>query len=527
MPASPARRSADNPSTLSWWHEAVLYHVYVASFLDSSGDGFGDLAGVIDALPYLDEILGVDALWISPFFVSPFVDGGYDISDHTAVDPRFGDLSTFDRLLNEAHRRALKVIIDYVPNHTSDQNPWFLESRSSLTSEKRSWYVWADSRPGETYPNNLGQRSRRTRVGVGRSDRQFYLHSHLVEQPDVNWRNPGLHAAMLSVLAFWLDRGVDGFRIDVAHMLMKDPELNDNPPNPAGKLNPYDRQHADFNTQLHLNDRHHPDLHGVLRDMRRLIDSYGERIAIGELDVMPWSEWAEYYGADLDELHLPLNFQLIETPWKARDVRMALEELESALPPGAWAVNNLGNHDRSRIASRYGQSGARLAAIMLLTARGTPLLYYGDELGMSDVSIPSERLRDGYSRRDGGPTRDPNRSPMQWSDADNAGFNDGGVEPWLPLAPDWRERNVQAELEDPRSVLNLYRRLIELRRRSSALRAGSIHFVDPAPYDCLVYRRTDVSQAVTVALNFGSEPCQLVTDAGRADEDLDLEWLRP
>ena len=210
---------------------------------------------------------------------------------------------------------------------------------------------------------------------------------------------------MLSVLDFWLDRGVDGFRIDVAHMLMKDPELNDNPPNPEGKLNPYDRQHADFNTQLHLNDRHHPDLHGVLRDMRRLIDSYGDRISIGELDVMPWAEWAEYYGLDLDELHLPLNFRLIETPWTARDVRIALEELERALPPGAWAVNNLGNHDRSRIASRYGQNGARLAAMLLLTARGTPLLYYGDELGMSDVSVPRERLQDGYSRRDDGPTR--------------------------------------------------------------------------------------------------------------------------
>ena len=225
---------------------------------------------------------------------------------------------------------------------------------------------------------------------------------------------------------------------------------------------------------------------------------------------MPWPEWAGYYGADLDELHLPLNFRLIETPWRAESVRAALEELEQVLPSGAWAVNNLGNHDRSRVASRYGQAGARLAALLLLTARGTPLLYYGDELGMADVEIPGERIRDGYARCVGGPTRDPNRTPMQWSPSPNAGFTPpGDVEPWLPLAPDWRERNVQVQRDDPSSMLSLYRRLLALRRRSGALRSGSIRFIDASSPDCLVYERSLDAERLTIALNFGSIPCPL------------------
>ena len=239
----------------------MLYHVYVPSFRDSDGDGLGDLAGIIEALPYLDDLLGVDALWISPFFVSPRVDGGYDIADHTAVDPRFGDLASFDLLVREAHDRGLRVIIDYVPNHTSDQHPWFCESRSSRDNAKRDWYVWADARPGEEYPNNWVSEAGGSVWEWDQLTEQFYLHSHLVEQPDVNWRSRGLREAMLEVLRFWLDRGVDGFRIDVAHMLMKDPHLRDNPPNPQGEKNPYDRQHADFHVQLHVNDRHHPELH--------------------------------------------------------------------------------------------------------------------------------------------------------------------------------------------------------------------------------------------------------------------------
>lgn len=505
--ADPSGQRVDSRAAVVWWRDAVIYHVYLPSFRDSDGDGIGDFAGLFEVLPYLDHVLGVDAIWVSPFFVSPWIDGGYDIADHTAIEPRFGDLSTFDRLLEEGHRRNLKLIIDYVPNHTSSHHPWFEESRSSRESPKREWYIWADARAGEAYPNNwLSEAGGSVWAWDDRTE-QFYLHSHLVEQPDLNWRNPELREAMLGVLRFWLDRGVDGVRIDVAHMLMKDPALRDNPPYPEGVLNPYDRQHPDFHTQLHLCDRRHPDLHAVLREIRRVLDEYGDRVALGELDVMPWAEWAAYYGAGLDELHLPMNFKLIETPWEAADVAAALKDLEDALPLDAWAVNNLGNHDRSRIASRYGHANARVAAMLLLSARGTPLLYYGDELGMTDVEIPLERVRDGYARLEGGPTRDPNRTPMPWSDAPNGGFARlGAAEPWLPLAPDWRERNVECELGDQHSMLALYRRLLQLRRAHPALRTGTLHPVAcPAP-DCLLYERRLGAERLIVALNFASEP---------------------
>jgi alpha-glucosidase len=491
---------------VAWWRQAVVYHVYLPSFRDSDGDGVGDLAGLIERLPYLQEVLGVDALWISPFFVSPWVDGGYDIADHTAVDPRFGTLSTFDWLLAEAHRRDLRVIIDYIPNHTSIEHSWFEEARSSRESPKRNWYVWADARPGGYLPNNWLSEGGGSVWTWDKRACQFYLHSHLIEQPDLNWRNPELRDAMLGVLRYWLDRGVDGVRIDVAHMLMKDPELHDNPPDPAGRQNPYDRQHPDFHTQLHVHDRRHPDVHLALREIREVLDEYEDRVAIGELDVMPWAEWAAYFGRDLDELHLPLNFKLVETPWDASEVGVVLTDLEIALPPGAWPVNNLGNHDRSRIASRYGEANARVAAMLLLTARGTALLYYGDELGMTDVEIPAERLRDGYARLEGGPTRDPNRTPMPWSDAPNGGFGPTDAEPWLPLGPDWRRQNVERQLGDHHSMLRLYRRLLALRRARPALRTGTLDVLpSPAP-DCLLYERRLDAERLTVALNFADKP---------------------
>jgi alpha-glucosidase len=503
-------------SVSAWWRNAVIYHVYLPSFKDSDGDGLGDLRGVLEGLPYLDEILGVDAIWISPFFVSPWIDGGYDIADHTRIDPRFGDLATFEELGTEAHRRGLRLIIDYVPNHTSDLHPWFQESRGSRDSSKRDWYVWADPRPDGVPPNNWVSEAGGSVWEWDEQTRQFYLHSHLVEQPDVNWRNPGVRAAMLGVLRYWLDRGVDGVRVDVAHMLMKDPELRDNPPNPAGQLNPYDRQHPDFHTQLHVNDRRHPDLHGVLRELRGTLDEYGDRIAIGELDVMPWAEWASYYGANLDELHLPMSFSLIETPWTAAAVGTALEQLEGALPGDAWPVNNLGNHDRSRIGSRYGESQARAAAMLLLTARGIPILYYGDELGMTDVAIPIGRLRDGFARLDGGPTRDPNRTPMPWTEAPGAGFSEPDAqEPWLPLGPDWRERNVERELTDPGSMLSLYRRLLALRRARPSLRAGTLQIIPSRCSDCLIYERRTENERLFIALNFSPE-ARIVTLPGGA-----------
>jgi|SRR5579875_1669246 len=504
MTAQPSPQPHAGGGARAWWQDAVIYHVYLPSFRDADGDGVGDLAGVIEGLPYLHDVLGVDALWISPFFVSPWVDGGYDIADHTAIEPRFGDLATFDRLVGELHRRGMRLVIDYVPNHTSDQHPWFVESRSSRESPKRDWYIWADPRPDGGPPNNWVSEAGGSVWEWDERTGQFYLHSHLVEQPDLNWRNPAVRAAMMDVMRFWLDRGVDGFRIDVVHMLMKDPELRDNPPSPDTTPNPYDRQHPDFTTQLHIHDRRHPDLHTVLRELRALLDSYGDRVAIGELEVMPWKDWAAFYGRSLDELHLPMNFSLIETPWSAGEIATALSSLEEALPPGAWPVNNLGNHDRSRLATRYGEAGARTAAMLLLSARGTPILYYGDEIGMTDVDVPRELMRDGFARHEGGPSRDPNRTPLPWSPAPGAGFSSSPhARTWLPLAPDWPSRNIERQRHDPASMLSLYRRLLSLRRASPALRAGAMRLHPVQETGCVVYERTLDDERMLVALNPG------------------------
>jgi alpha-glucosidase len=481
----------------------VIYHAYLASFRDGDGDGYGDLAGLTEALPYLADDLGVDALWVSPFFTSPWRDGGYDVAGYTSIEPRFGSLATFDALVAAMHARGMKLIVDYVPNHTSDQHPWFLASRSSREDPKRDWYVWADPRADGTEPNNWVSEAGGSVWELDAATGQYYLHSHLAEQPDLNWRNPQVREAMLDVLRFWLDRGVDGFRIDVAHMLMKDPELRDNPPNPDGELNPYDNQHPDFHTQHHVHDRRHPDLHGVLRDIRGVLDEYPDRIAIGEIEVMPWDEWASYYGEELDELHLPLNFLLIETPWRADAVREALDALEAVLPEGAWPVNNLGNHDRSRLATRYGAEAARTAAMLLLTLRGTPLLYYGDELGMVDVDVPRHLQRDGFADREGGPTRDPNRTPLPWTGAVNAGFSAPETPAlWLPLGEDAAEVNVAAQRADPSSMLSLYSALLALRHGAPALRHGSLQTGDAGSDDVLLFVREHAGQRLAVALNF-------------------------
>ena len=394
---------------IEWWQTGVIYHIYLRSFKDTSGDGVGDLRGIIEQLDYLGETLGVDALWVSPFYPSPQKDFGYDISDFTAVDPLFGDLATFDALVGQMHRRALKLIIDYVPNHTSDQHPWFTKSRASRDNPKRGWYVWADPKPDGSPPNNWTSETGGSAWAWDATTAQYYLHSHYPEQPDLNWRNPAVKAAMFDVLRFWLERGVDGFRIDVAHMIMKDPALRDNPPNPEGVPNPFDRQHPDFSAQRHVHDRRHPDLHAVYREMRALLDAYsGERprMAIGEIEVMPWDDWIAYFGAELDELHLPFNFGLIETPWTASAIRASVDALERALPAGAWPNYGLGNHDRARLASREGPEQARVAAMLLLTLRGTPTLYYGDELGMADAPIPPALWHDSLGRGADAPALD-------------------------------------------------------------------------------------------------------------------------
>jgi alpha-glucosidase len=486
---------ADRP----WWETAVIYQIYPRSFQDSTGDGVGDLAGVIERLDYLGKTLGIDAIWLSPFFPSPMKDFGYDVSDYCDVEPLFGDLAIFDRLVAEAHERDLQVIIDWVPNHTSDQHPWFIESRSSRSNPKRDWYVWRNGKSDGTPPNNWTADFGGGSWEWDESTGQYYLHSFLKEQPDLNWRNPEVEAAMLETLRFWLDRGVDGFRIDVAHRIMKDPDLSDNPPvagiEDSTEVTAYAAQH-------HINDRGHPDVHEVFRRIRAILDEYQPpRFSIGEIHEYHWPTWASYYGTNLDGLHMPYNFAILETPWTARDIRALVEKVEGVVPRGAWPNYVLGNHDEIRIATRVGAAQERIAAMLLLTLRGTPTLYYGDEIGLGQADIPPELQQDPWGRTIPGRGRDGCRTPMQWIDADGAGFTVPGVRPWLRVSDDYQTRNVDALLSVADSLTNLYRQLLALRHREPALQAGGYRSLE-ARQGVFAYRRDDGRSQWAIALNF-------------------------
>jgi len=489
-----------------WWQRGVIYQVYPRSFMDSNGDGVGDLAGITSRLDYLADTLGVDTIWLSPFYPSPMADFGYDVMDYTGVDPIFGDLAAFDELVRQAHRRDLKVIIDIVPNHSSDRHPWFVESRASRSSPKRDWYVWADARPDGSPPNNWLSVFAGPAWEWDALTGQYYLHSFLKEQPDLNWRNPQLKAAMLDVLRSWLERGVDGFRIDVAHFIMKDPLLRDNPVKSTATQS-FHKPMGEYDTLEHIYDNNHPDAHAVYRDIRQLLDAYSvqrPRVSIGEIHIFDWKRWAAYYGAQLDEIHMPFNFNLLRIPWQAPAIRDMVDALEAALPDGAWPNYVLGNHDEIRLASRIGPQGARQAALLLLTLRGTPTLYYGDEIGMKNVDIPLELQQDPWGKRVPGLGRDGCRTPMQWDDNPYGGFSPaGGRGPWLPLAEDYHQVNVQRQLEQPDSILNLYRRLLALRKASAALQAGDYQPLDLAPEVCFAYLRTLPGQTgYLTAINF-------------------------
>lgn len=502
---------------LLWWQTGVVYQIYPRSFQDSNGDGIGDLSGIIARLDYLCD-LGIDAIWLSPFYPSPMADFGYDVKDYVNVDPIFGTLDDFDRLVVEAHRRGLRIIIDFVPNHTSEQHPWFLESRSSRDNPKRDWYVWRDARPDGSLPNNWLSYFGGSMWEWDETTRQYYLHSFLKEQPDLNWRNPQVEEAVFASIRFWLERDVDGFRLDVAHLIMKDPDLRDNPLNPAA---PEDfKSMGDFDRFLHIHDKGHPDVHAVYRRFRKLLDAYSEkrpRYSVGEIHIFDWAEWATYYGA-LDELHMPFNFSLLFVPWNAEDVRKRVDALESCLPPGAWPNYVLGNHDEHRLASRLGREPARLAAMLLLTLRGTPTLYYGDELGMCDVEIPLQKQQDPWGKRVTGLGlgRDPERTPMQWNTRVNAGFCDPGVEPWLPVAEGPLLANVEQESTDPTSFLNLYRSLLRLRRSLPALHCGDYQAVDVAAENVYMFKRWHAQQSVWVVLNFAADDRVVTVGEGRA-----------
>ena len=520
-----------------WWQTGVVYEIYPRSFADANGDGTGDLAGIAGRLDYL-AWLGVDAIWIAPFYPSPMADFGYDVADYTDVDPLFGSMADFDALLAAAHDRGIRVLVDYVPNHTSDQHPWFVESRSSRDNPKRDWYVWRNPGPNGEPPNNWISMFAGSSWEWDEPTGQFYLHTFLKEQPDLNWRNPETRAAMFDVARLWLDRGVDGFRIDVAPMVMKDPELRDNPLNPTP-----DEAHrlGSWATQIHLNDHAHPDMHELYRDFRRLLESYpGDRVSIGELHHPDYDTWAKYYGERQDEIHVPFNFHLTYSSWKADAVRAAVEGVQGVLPPGAWASWVLGNHDQPRFASphRAGRDQAKVGMLLLLTLRGTPTIYYGEEIGMVDVPVATADSRDPVERREPGRGRDPERSPMQWDATPNAGFTAPHATPWLPLAPDAGSVNVAGQSEDPDSILTLTRRLIRLRREHPVLHVGDFERFGPTPDGTFAFRRISADGQLTVVLNLtdelrrvpGAGPGRVLVGTHRDREDADVDGsveLRP
>lgn len=490
--------------TALWWQKGIIYQVYPASFQDTNADGYGDLPGIADRLDYL-QWLGVDAIWLSPIYPSPMVDMGYDISDWRGIHPMFGTMDDFDRLLAACHDRRIRLILDFVPNHTSDRHPWFQESRSSRDNPRRDWYIWKSPAPDGGPPNNwlstFGEGAWEWDEPTG----QYYYHAFFKQQPDLNWRNVEVQEAMLDVMRFWLNKGVDGFRVDVMWHLMKDEFFRDNPPNPDYR--PDEMLPAKQLIEVYSADQ--PEVLDVVTLMRSVIDEYDERLLIGEV-YLSVDELMEYYGhQQILGAHLPYNFQLVVLPWKAMDIYVAINKYEGSLPRFAWPNWVLGNHDKSRIATRVGPEQARVAALLLLTLRGTPTLYYGDEIGMQDVQVPSAKRQDPIERLfpNRGFNRDPQRSPMQWSDGVHAGFSP--AEPWLPTADDCGRVNVERQRQDENSMLMFARRLIRLRQSEPALRLGRYR---PAGVqgDVFAFFREHGQSRFLVAVNLGHERGRIV-----------------
>ena len=485
-----------------WWKSAVIYQIYPRSFQDTSGNGVGDLPGITQRLEYLSDTLGVDAIWISPMFRSPMADFGYDVSDYTDVDPLFGTLEDADTLIEEAHRVGLKVIIDWVPNHSSDQHPWFTESRATLDNPKRDWYVWAEPDVEGGPPNNWLSLFGGSAWTLDNATQQYYLHSFLAEQPDLNWRNPEVIDAMMETLRFWLDKGIDGFRMDVAHFMAKDPLMRSNPLATGSK----DGTKAldEYDTQEHLYDRGHDDIFAMHATIRAVLDEYDDRFAVGEIHESDWERWAKYYGTNGDGLHMPFNFSLLWASWNANDFREKIIAQESALPPDAWGNHVLGNHDEPRFATRFGSERVRAAAVLVLTLRGTPTLYYGEELGLVDCLIEQGNEQDPWGKNHPELNRDGCRSPMQWTLEPGMGFTSDTVTPWLPFAD--ATVSVTDQLDDPASALSLYRALLELRHTTPALATGSITMLTDNQDHVLSYTRTLGDETVYVAINFTDSP---------------------
>jgi alpha-glucosidase len=508
--AEHAHQKAQDP----WWKHAVIYEIYPRSFQDSNGDGVGDINGITSRLDYLRD-LGIDAIWISPMYPSPLVDFGYDISDYTAIDPLYGTMADFDRMVSEAKKRNIRVIMDFVPNHTSDQHPWFAQSRSSRTNPKRDWYIWRDGKVPDQPPNNWQSWFGHSAWKLDPTTKQHYYHHFYTEQPDLNWRNPQVRKAMYDAMRFWLDRGVAGFRIDAVSRLFEDPALHDDP------ILPGKNAYGDPNIQHKYTDNL-PEVHEVLREMKRVVDQYpGHPVLISEADEPNIAELTKMYGSKNDEVQLPMDFQIADVNrLSAPDFRRLLDEIDRNTA-GGQPHYFFSNHDQPRQWDRYGDGVhndqiAKLMAALLLTTRATPLMYYGEEIGMrttdpvrkEDVQDPIGKL--GWPQEKG---RDGERTPMQWDASKGAGFSTS-ERPWLPVPPSSAEYNVTAESQDPSSILSFYKRLIALRRSEPALRNGSYLPLDRENPFVLSYLRKDRGKgdAILVVLNMSAESRTITFD---------------
>ncbi|MGB0920123.1 MAG: alpha-amylase family glycosyl hydrolase [Alphaproteobacteria bacterium] len=476
-----------------WWQSGTVYQIYPLSFMDGNGDGKGDLIGIKSRLDYLQD-LGVDAIWMSPIYPSPFGDFGYDVADYTDVNPLFGDLEIFDSLVADIHGRGMKVILDLVPNHTSIEHEWFKESRSSRENAKRDWYLWKDPAPDGGPPNNWQANFGGDAWTLDETTGQYYCHLFDPCQPDLNWRNPQVRDAIYNAMRFWFDRGVDGFRVDVIFMMIKDAEFRDEPDNPRWR----EGKHS-YWKHLHTHTTHQPETFEIIKQMRAVAEEYDDRCIIGEVfaDI---DTLMRYYGDNLDACHLPFNFGLTVGRWQFDKIVAFIQAYEAGLPQGAWPNWVLGNHDQPRIATRAGIDQAALAQMLLLTLRGTPTLYYGDELGMENVELPLEFVND-PAATDGelrNPGRDPERTPMQWDAGKHAGFTTSS--PWLPVGADADTRNVKVQSGDEKSMLSLVKQLLALRKAEADLSVGDFKFIS-ADEEVLVYERGDKHR---IALNFGA-----------------------
>ena len=498
------------PGDPEWWQTGVVYQIYPRSFADSSGDGIGDLAGITDHLEHFGTSAGalpIDAIWLSPIYPSPDFDFGYDVSDYVGVDPRYGTLADFERLVEAAHRRGVRIVMDLVLNHSSHLHPWFEASRASRDGPYADWYIWRDS-PGRSLlggrrrPNNWRSFFGGPAWAWDERRGQFYMHTFLAEQPDLNWRNPEVRAALLDVVRTWLDRGVDGFRLDVFNVFFKDERLRSNPRR-------FGRRGL-WSWQRHIHDRDQADMAGLLQDLRAIVDEQPGRMTVGELFDGRFAEAATF----IEPRHLVFDWAFVFLPWNAAAFRRAIEERDAAFGPDRWPANVLSNHDQPRHASRYGDgmppevgdARAKVAAALLLTLRGTPFLYYGEELAQRNLAIPNREAFDPPARRSSVLfpwwNRDQARGPMAWRRGPGAGFTTG--RPWLPLSPDAASRNVEAQSSDSESVLSFYRSLLALRRRTPALRDGTQRLLDTNEAEVLAYVREAGGTQAFVALNFGS-----------------------